>query len=77
MKFILHDHKNPSIHTIRHFVINDLKELNESKINHSEKLYYLHEDLRKYIDEHKFYFDNVGFYIGYDTNKYGVRKFYY
>jgi hypothetical protein len=53
----------------------ELDERNEYETIHAENMYCLMIDLKRYINEQEFYFDNWGFYIGYDKNKYGVKKF--
>jgi hypothetical protein len=75
MIFKLHDYNN--VFSKRHFVIEEIKELNEYKQLHSENMFYLNIDFIKYMKEQKFYHDNVGIYIGNDKNKYGVKKFYF
>lgn len=54
---------------------------NNEKINNEQKIslyeiqrFLIKKNLQRYFDEIEFYENNVGIYIGYDINKYGVKK---
>ena len=74
MTFVLHDYNNLII-SQRYRIIDDLKEYNKQRLSHYENMYYLKLDLQKYLNEKQFYEYNIGIYIGYDINKYGVKKY--
>lgn len=77
MSFVLHNFTNPTIQTFNGIEYEKQQQRKEDEMIYAENLYYLHQDLIKYIQTHKEYFDNVGIYIGYNyNNKYKVRKMY-
>jgi len=77
MKSSLNNYNNYNkvILSQRYKVIDDLKQYNEQRLLQYENMYYLKEELKRYINEKEFYEYNIGVYIGYDINKYGVKKF--
>ena len=74
MEFVLHDYNNLII-SQRYRIIEDLKEYNKQRLLYYENMYYLKLNLQKYLNEKQFYEYNIGIYIGYDINKYGVNKY--
>ena len=77
MTFVLHNFTNPLIQTHEWIEYEKQQRCIEDRMIYAENLYYLHQDLFRYIQTHKEYYDNVGIYIGYNyDNKYKVRKMY-